>query len=191
MPLALVEQYANYFATLSGPWRLLSFSRTFTYQRQRQGLNRRAAMLAAQGEPEQWRVRWTKHYRRMFDTMEQLESLLTIEHYLLYQPAAPLSADVLASTIKEQFLLPAVEPCALPVLIPGCYREHATYLEPLDGPGQPFLRVLTACDVRGEWHFGSLAHGADGRVGGRHLSSTSPRSPRTPPTGAARMCMAR
>ena len=102
---ALVEQYANYLATLSGPWRFLSFSRTFTYQRQRQGLNRRAAMLAAQGEPEQWRVRWTKHYRRMFDTMEQLESLLTIEHYVLYQPAAPLSADVLAST--DQGAIPA------------------------------------------------------------------------------------
>ncbi len=48
---ALVEQYANFFATLSGPWRFLSFTRTFSYQRQRQGLNRRAAMLAAQGEP--------------------------------------------------------------------------------------------------------------------------------------------
>ena len=27
---ALVEQYANYLATLSGPWRFLSFTRTFT-----------------------------------------------------------------------------------------------------------------------------------------------------------------
>ncbi len=152
---ALEEQYANYLATLSGPWRCLSWTRRWSFQSLRHTFNRRAAQFHQAGEAERWRWRWTKHYRRMYDTLEQVEPLLTIEHYLLYQPATPLSPAVLANTIQEQFLLPAVTPAPLPPLIVGRYREHASWLEPLDGPGQPYLRVLTTWDVRGEWHFGS------------------------------------
>src|SRR3712207_4845440 len=107
---ALEEQYANFLATLSGPWRVISVTRRWTFAALRRELNAQAAWLHAQGERERWRWRWTKHYRRMYDAMEHLESLLTIDHYVLYAPAAPLGADVLASTIREQFLLPAVEP---------------------------------------------------------------------------------
>ncbi|MDP9434475.1 MAG: hypothetical protein M3P93_04475, partial [Actinomycetota bacterium] len=104
---ALEEQYANYLATLSGPWRCLSWTRRWSFQSLRHTLNRRTAQLDAAGEAERWRWRWTKHYRRVYDTLEQVEPLLTIEHYLLYQPATPLSPAVLANTIQEQFLLPA------------------------------------------------------------------------------------
>ena len=155
---ALAEQFANYLAGLSGPWRMLSLTRRFSFDTLRAELNRQAAALEATREhaPEEfWRWRWTKHYRRMYDDWERLEPPLAVEHYLVYQPAEPLAPQALADTLREQFLLPAVEPAPLPALIPGRYREHATYLEPLDGPRYPFLRILTAYDVRGTWHFAS------------------------------------
>ena len=153
---ALEDQFAGYVAGLTGAWRMLSLTRRFSFDPLRAQLNRHAAWLEQHPDsPDHWRARLLKSYRGMYDHWEQLEPPLAVEHYLLYQPAEPLGAEALAETIREQFLLPAVEVTTLPALIPGRYREHATFLEPLDGPRYPYLRILTAYDVRGEWHFGT------------------------------------
>ena len=50
---------------------------------------------------------------------------------------------------------PPVTQRALPALFQGAYREESDLLAPVEA-GQPYLTVLTAYDVRGEWDLHSL-----------------------------------
>ena len=50
--------------------------------------------------------------------------------------------------------LPAVEPTPLPSLFAGQYHEEATALRPAQA-GDPWLRVVSAYDIRGAWDLGS------------------------------------
>ena len=63
---------------------------------------------------------------------------------------SPVVPEVLRSRILQTTLVPEVEIAPLPPLWSGLYREQDTYLEP-EQPGDPYLTVLTAHDVRGTW----------------------------------------
>jgi hypothetical protein len=102
-----------------------------------------------------WRWRWLKNYRRSYEVMEQLQARLAIDHYFVCWPDGYANPDAIRNVLQSSFLLPEVTRAPLPSMFTGSYREEATYLAPLD-PGQPFLRVLTAYDVRGEWDLTSL-----------------------------------
>jgi hypothetical protein len=57
---------------------------------------------------------------------------------------------VLRHRLLQTTLIPEAEIAPLPPLWSGIYREQATYLEP-EQPGDPFLTILTAHEVRGTW----------------------------------------
>ncbi len=98
----LEDRFANYLAELSGPWRMISVTRRFSFDPLRADLNRKAAALEPQaGTPGGWRYRWLKHYRRMYDDWERIEPPLAVDHYLLYTPAEPIAPEVLADSITK------------------------------------------------------------------------------------------
>lgn len=103
-----------------------------------------------------WPWRWLKNQRRMYHTIEDTAPPLAIDHYLLAWPDAHVHPGTLAQTLKQVFLLPDVTPTPFPPLFHGRYREEADYLHPCD-PGYPYLAVLTAWDLRGDWDLATLA----------------------------------
>jgi hypothetical protein len=103
-----------------------------------------------------WRWRWLKNQRRMYDVLEQDLAPLAIDHYFLCWPEVETNPDAIRQVLKGTFLLPDVQAAPLPALIPGRYREEATYLHP-EEPGDPYLTVLTGWDTRGAWDLLSLS----------------------------------
>jgi hypothetical protein len=103
-----------------------------------------------------WRWRWLVNYRRQYELLEQDDPPLGIHHYFLCWPEGYTEPDAIRAVLKGTFLLPNVEQRPLPALFNGRYRAEATYLAPLD-EGEPYLRVLHAYDVRGDWNIASLS----------------------------------
>jgi hypothetical protein len=97
-----------------------------------------------------WPWRWLKEQEVEIDRLERQRPPLTVEHYLLAWGDKEIRPDVLAEQIVTRTMVPHVEQTELPPLWRGRYREQATYLEPLE-PGDPYMTVLTAWDVRGMW----------------------------------------
>jgi len=102
-----------------------------------------------------WPWRWLKNYRRAYEVMEREGNPLGIQHYFVAWPSEYTDAEAVRSVLKGTFLLPDVQIAPLPPLFHGKYREMATYLAPLD-EGRPYLRVIHAFDVRGDWDLGSM-----------------------------------
>ena len=102
-----------------------------------------------------WPWRWLKNYRRAYEVMEREGNPLGIQHYFVAWPSEYTDAEAVRSVLKGTFLLPDVQIAPLPPLFHGKYREMATYLSPLD-EGRPYLRVIHAFDVRGDWDLGSM-----------------------------------
>lgn len=102
-----------------------------------------------------WPWRWRKNYRRMYEVIEAQGAPLAIDHQLLIWPEQPTNPQALAATVQQAFLLPTVQVAPLPPLATGRYQVLPTLLRP-EEPGQPWLRVLHAWDVRGTWDVLSL-----------------------------------
>jgi len=122
-----------------------------------QGTTDRAtiALLLDGCQRAMWPWRWLKNYRRAYEVMERDGNPLGVEHYFLAWPNEYTDAEAVRSVLKSTFLLPDVQATPLPPLFQGRYREAATHLAPLD-PGRPFLRVIHAFDVRGDWDLASM-----------------------------------
>lgn len=97
-----------------------------------------------------WRWRWLKNYRRLYELLEETAPPLGINHYFHCWPNESSDPDVMSSVLKEIFLLGRVITKPMPALFTGEYLPELTYLRPTQ-QGQPFLRVMHAYDVRGEW----------------------------------------
>lgn len=105
--------------------------------------------LAAQSRRVLWRWRWLKEHERALTDQTQQHALV-VDHFLTMWADEAMAPDVLRDHILRTTLVPEVEIAPLPPLWSGMYREQATYLEP-EQPGDPYLTVLTAHDVRGTW----------------------------------------
>jgi hypothetical protein len=101
-----------------------------------------------------WPWRWYKNYRRLYEVVEEAAPPLMIDHYFLAWPEEFVNPESIRSVLKSSFLLPNVTAAPLPALFTGQYRLTATELVPTE-EGQPYLRVLHAHDVRGEWDLSS------------------------------------
>ncbi len=100
----------------------------------------------------QWPWRWLKNYSRACEVMQDVFKPMGIDHYFLCWPESYMNANALAAVLKSAFLVPNVEQTPLPALFEGQYVPKNDYLAPKDpDSGQPFLRVMTAYDVRGTW----------------------------------------
>jgi hypothetical protein len=106
--------------------------------------------LDAQSRRAVWPWRWLKEEEVEIDRLERQRPPLTIEHYLVTWEGKEVSPDVIADHLVRGTRVPHVDLGPLPALWHGSYREQATYLEPLE-PGDPYMTVLTAWDVRGTW----------------------------------------
>ena len=102
-----------------------------------------------------WRWRWLKNYRRSYEVMEEIQTPLAIDHFFVCWPEGYANPEAIRNVLQSAFMLPGVAREPLPSMFQGSYREEATHLHPLT-PGQPYLRVLTAYDVRGEWDLTSM-----------------------------------
>jgi hypothetical protein len=102
-----------------------------------------------------WPWRWVKNYARAYSAFEASAPPLAIDHYFLCWPEDYANPEAIREVLKGTFLLPSVTQKPLPALFQGEYREESDLLAPVDA-GQPYLTVLTAYDVRGEWDLHSL-----------------------------------
>ncbi len=103
-----------------------------------------------------WRWRWLKNYRRVYESYEQNDPPLGIHHYFVCWPDTYSEPEAIRAVLKQTFLLPRVEIAPIPALFNGRYREEASYLAPLD-EGQPYLRIMNAYDIRGQWDIASFS----------------------------------
>jgi hypothetical protein len=105
--------------------------------------------LAADSRRVLWRWRWLKEQEGHLTSQVQQHALV-VDHYLLTWEGEAMVPDVLRHRILHTTLVPEAEIAPLPPLWSGMYRQQDTYLEP-EQPGDPYLTVLTAHDVRGTW----------------------------------------
>jgi len=103
-----------------------------------------------------WPWRWLKNYRRVYETYEQKDPPLAISHYFICWPDTYSDPDAIRAVLKQTFLLADVQIAPVPALFNGRYRQEATYLAPLD-EGQPFLRIMHAYDIRGDWNISTFS----------------------------------
>lgn len=133
----------------------------------------RALLIAALGEedPEgreswemalrqlndgQWKRRWLKEYRGMYDRLTREIALRGLRHYLIAWPETGVRADDYASSVARAFGTAAF--CdELPPFLQGRYFERArwsedgSYLEP-EEPHLPYAALMTASGpLRGRW----------------------------------------
>jgi hypothetical protein len=97
-----------------------------------------------------WRWRWLKSDRRALEVIESIAPPMALDHYVIVWPETFTDPQALRGTLRASFLLPEVTPGPLPALFAGRYVDEGDHLAP-EEEGRPFLAVLTADDIRGEW----------------------------------------
>lgn len=97
-----------------------------------------------------WRWRWLKNDRRALETIERIAPPMALDHHLIVWPEGFADPEALRGTLRGAFLVPEAVPAPLPAPFVGRYREEADHLAP-EEDGRPFLAVLTADDIRGQW----------------------------------------
>jgi hypothetical protein len=149
----LVARWADVWAEQTGHARLISHVHPISYSSQRQALRQRATALEplrAAGDPAAWAWGSLLNQEYMYAKLEETAPPLGVTHYATFWPESQTQGDILRQTLRSAFLLPEVEPAALPAFVPGRYRERARYLEPLD-EGAPFMTVVAGHEAIGRW----------------------------------------
>lgn len=101
-----------------------------------------------------WRHVWLKEQRRFYEHLAE-RRLRRSTYLLLNWSASTAEGRGLAAAAQHATGRPVERLEVVPNVLPGPYQERMSYLEP-ERPGDPYLAVLLAYDMRGEWDATSL-----------------------------------